>query len=321
LQLLLNKNTDIYFNLALEEYLLKYTNDDYIIIWQSGNSLVFGKHQNVFEEINLKHVLENNINIARRISGGGTVYHDFGNINFSFILTKEAGKQVDFKSNTKPIFNYLKNLGLNVNYSKRHDIFIDDNKISGNAEHVYKNRVLHHGTLLFNSNLDLLNKSLKKNTSKFSSKAVKSASSQVTNISDYLENENIDDFINGLQDYLIKNNNAENNFTLNDRYLKEIEKLRNTKFINNSWLYDYSPKFTFKNTIVIDNKEINIELNIEQGIIKKANLFINNVENIMINDIFTKKNYYPKIIKGLIENNNLAKQIGIENNELFYAFF
>ncbi len=159
------------------------------ILWQNSPAVIVGKHQNALAEINVAFVMANNIPVVRRLTGGGTVFHDKGNINFTFIKNADdEGKMIDFRKYAGPILEGLQSLGLNAQFSARNDIFLNDKKISGNAEHIYakKKRVLHHGTLLFNSNLALLNEAIKANPDRYIDKAVNSVRSVVTNIVDYL---------------------------------------------------------------------------------------------------------------------------------------
>ena len=147
------RNTNPYFCLAAEEYLLKTFNEDIFMLWQSQDTVVVGKHQNALGEINYPFIRANNITVARRISGGGTAYHDGGNVNFTYIKNVKSPAEISFKQFTRPVVEALGKLGLNATTSGRNDLLIEGFKISGNAEHVFKNRVLHHGTLLFNSDL------------------------------------------------------------------------------------------------------------------------------------------------------------------------
>ena len=179
-----------FFNLATEEYLFKQATNNYFLLYRNNPSIIIGKHQNAFSEINYKQTINSTIPVIRRLSGGGTVYHDRGNINFSFIVNKEGKNLIDFKKHIEPFYNLLIELGVNVSYSKRNDLFIGDKKISGNAEHVFKNRILHHGTLLYNTELHLLRNALKLNPDKFKSKAINSIRSPVDNIINHLNNRN-----------------------------------------------------------------------------------------------------------------------------------
>jgi len=200
------KNTDPYFCLAAEEYLLKNFQEDIFMLWQSENAVVVGKHQNLLGEINYPFVRENNIALCRRISGGGTVFHDSGNVNFSFIKNVKSPAEISFKQFTAPVVDALAKLGVAATTSGRNDLLIDGLKISGNAEHVYKNRVLHHGTLLFNSDLKNLGQAIKVVPGKYESKAVQSNRSPVANISQFLKNPmTTGEFVQFLLDVQIEN--------------------------------------------------------------------------------------------------------------------
>ena len=181
-----NKNTNPYFNLACEEYILKEFNEECFMLWRNSPCIVVGKNQNTLSEINKDYVDKNNITIVRRLSGGGAVFHDLGNINFTFISNQKETFN-DFKRFTVPIIDALKQLNVNAEFSGRNDLTIDGKKFSGNAQYCYKNRVLHHGTLLFSANVKDISQSLNVKEKKFEGKAVKSVKSRVTNISSHLK--------------------------------------------------------------------------------------------------------------------------------------
>ena len=128
--------TDPYFNLAAEEYVLKNFSDDVFMLWRNDNAIIVGKHQNTLSEINLDYVKEKGIKVVRRISGGGAVFHDLGNLNFTFIRTGEEGNLVDFKRFTLPIIEVLQKMGVDAKFEGRNDLTIEGKKFSGNAEHV-----------------------------------------------------------------------------------------------------------------------------------------------------------------------------------------
>ncbi|MBN2814917.1 MAG: lipoate--protein ligase family protein, partial [Bacteroidales bacterium] len=174
--------TDPYYNLATEEYLLRQLHDDVFMLWISRPVIVVGKHQNALAEINYRFVSDNHIDVARRLTGGGAVFHDEGNVNFAFIRAGEPGRLVDFNAFIEPVTAFLQTLGVEALRGPKNEILVNGLKISGNAEHVYKNRVLHHGTLLYQSNLDRLRQSLKPSGGRYIDKAVQSNRSSVTNL-------------------------------------------------------------------------------------------------------------------------------------------
>ena len=242
------------------------------MLWQSNDTVVVGKHQNALGEINYRFVRENNITVARRISGGGTVFHDSGNVNFSFIKNVKSPAEISFKQFTQPVVKTLAKLGITATTSGRNDLLIDGKKISGNAEHIFKKRVLHHGTLLYNSDLKNLGQAIKVIPGKYQSKAVKSNRSEVANISSFLKTElSIGNFIQFMIDVQLKN--SENTFyELNENDIQKIEFLVNEKFNKQDWNFGYSPKYSFKNIVEIDGKTISIELNVKRGIIEDCKI-------------------------------------------------
>ncbi len=263
-------HTDPFFCLAAEEYLLKNFSEDIFMLWQSVNTVVLGKHQNAMAEINYRFVRENNITVARRISGGGTVFHDAGNVNFTFIKNVKSPAEINFKMFTEPVVEALAELGIEATTSGRNDLLIEGLKISGNAEHVFKNRVLHHGTLLFDSDLQNLGQAIKVMPGKYESKAVQSNRSPVANISSFLKQaipvDEFIDFLIGVQ--LRKEGTTRYEMTADD--YKTIEELAREKFATWDWRFGYSPKYTFKNELEIDGKILHIFLEVKKGVIENA---------------------------------------------------
>lgn len=220
-----SKSLNPYFNLALEEFLMTNLKDEVFMLWQNENTIVVGKNQNTLSEINYDFAKEHNINIVRRMSGGGAVYHDMGNINFTFIKNGESLFS-DYKSFTEPIIAFLKTLGVNATLSGRNDILIDDKKISGNAQFMKNGRVLHHGTLLLSSPADIIGKALNADPEKIASKGIKSVKSRVTNINAHLENPiSAEDFKEKLSSFVINNSKDCQEYDINE-HIAEIEKLK-----------------------------------------------------------------------------------------------
>ena len=184
--LIYNEKTNPFFNLAMEEYFLKNFDEDIFILWRNESSVIVGKNQNTLSEINLDYIKENSIPVVRRQSGGGAVFHDLGNINFTFIASNNDNFS-DFKRFTTPIIELLKTLDINAKFSGRNDLLIDGCKFSGNAQYNYKNKVMHHCTLLFSSQISDMSNALKVKPIKFEGKSIKSVKARVTNISEHLK--------------------------------------------------------------------------------------------------------------------------------------
>jgi len=259
------KNTNPYFCLATEEYLLKNFSEDIFMLWQSKDTVVLGKHQNALAEINYPFVRENNITVARRISGGGTVFHDAGNVNFTFIKNVKSPAEISFSQFTEPVREALAQLGVEATTSGRNDLLIEGFKVSGNAEHVFKKRVLHHGTLLFNSDLENLGQAIKVVPGKYESKAVQSNRSPVANISNFLKQEmEIKDFVDFLIDVQLKKE-GNSLYQISETDAEVISKLATEKFETWDWKFGYSPKYSFNNEVEIDGKKLSVQLSVKKG--------------------------------------------------------
>jgi lipoate-protein ligase A len=266
-------STDPYFNLAAEEYFLKNFQEDFFMLWRSRSSVVVGKHQNALAEINHEFVRENQIPVARRLSGGGTVFHDPGNVNFTFIRNVVNISEVNFKVFTVPVVEALKKLGVEAYTTGRNDLLIDGKKISGNAEHVHRNRVLHHGTLLFDSRLDALKGALKVDLSKFEDKAVQSNRSEVTNIANYLPKPiSVGEFTDFIFGEISQNYTEFQVYELTAADITAIEKLSVEKYQTWDWIFGYSPRYRFTNKLEAENSEIQISLLVEKGHIAEVGI-------------------------------------------------
>ena len=273
MKLLVSNSICPYFNLATEAYFLQNTEENILFIWQSESAVVSGKHQNICSEINYKFCKENSILPARRLSGGGTVFHDMGNINFTFIKNIETGmdKAVNYKQFLEPIRAALNLLGIETTYSHRDDLLLNGKKISGNAQHVFqqKKRVLHHGTLLYDSQLNNL-KSALHSEGHYIDKAVKSVRSEVTNI----RNEHN---LGTTAEFLKKFIQVLNQTLGATSFLTEIESnaivsLKNEKFSQENWILGYSPKYTHQREIQLNHEVYKLEMLVDKGIIAEMSI-------------------------------------------------
>ena len=267
-------STDPYFNIATDEYIFKHINEDCFMLWQNDNAIIVGKHQNTLAEINIDYVKEHDIKVVRRLSGGGAVYHDMGNLNYSFTKTGENTEMVDFKKYILPILEVLQGLGVDARFEGRNDLTIDGKKFSGNAEHVFKNKVLHHGTLLFTSEMKSVSGALKINPLKYSGKAVKSVPKRVTNISDHLKVPiTLEEFTQKIMDHIIFTHDDCVLYEFTETDLKAIKKIRDEKYATWEWNYGKSPDYNFKKGIRTDGGTLEMNLDVEKGIIKKVKIY------------------------------------------------
>lgn len=269
------KETDPTINLAFEEYVFNQMdkNESYFLLWQNDNAVIVGKHQNTIEEVNQEYVKDNNIKVVRRLSGGGAVYHDLGNLNFTFIVDDHGKDPFDFKAFTRPLVDVLQSLGVNAEFNSRNDIAIDGKKFSGNSQYAKKGRILHHGTILFNSKLATIQSALKVKKDKFESKGIKSVKSRITNISEYLDEDySLADFKKALLKFMFKDENLQEIF-LEEKDLKAIEILRSEKYATWEWNYGRSPEYNLRKERKYDFGLITILLQVEKGSIREIRFF------------------------------------------------
>ncbi|PKM64731.1 MAG: lipoate--protein ligase [Firmicutes bacterium HGW-Firmicutes-20] len=264
---LINKSTNPYFNLALDEYALKHINidEDFFFLWQNEPSVIIGKNQNTLEEINQGFIEKNNIKVARRVSGGGAVYHDFGNLNFTFIINVDDPGEVNYKKYVQPIIDALMEMGVKAEASGRNDILIQGLKISGNAQRMANKKLMHHGTLLYDVNIENLVQALHVTEDKYISKGVKSVRSRVTNIKEHLpDSTDIFDFYNSLH-FFLSNRGKDKEIVLSEKEIAKIEFEAMNRFATWDWIYGESPDFNFVNKKRFKGGNLEIKAEIGHG--------------------------------------------------------
>jgi lipoate-protein ligase A len=308
--------TDPAFNLAAEEYFFRQSAEDITLLYINDPSVIVGKHQNPFEEINYRYVTEKDIPVIRRLSGGGTVYHDHGNLNFTFIVNSESGKQISFDRFIEPVTLYLKGFGVGTVVGDKHEVRTGGLKFSGNAAHVFRNRSLHHGTMLFSSQLDNLREALKQGEASFRSRSVPSNRTSVVN----LENQMPDigstfHLKESLGRFLLEYFPGASTRMINRDESGAVSKLAEEKYRSREWNLGYGPSFVISNSITAEQKEWRVSLRVEKGVITECSVD-GYADNGMLSGALTGRAYCWQEVKDGVSGN----KIPIEESALFRLF-
>ena len=299
-----SNSTDPYFNLALEEYVFdKLPKDEsYFMLWQNANTIVIGKYQNAMQEINQKVVDERGIKVARRLSGGGAVYHDMGNLNFTFIVDQKDVEGLNFIIFVVPIVETLKGFGVQAEFTGRNDIVIDGRKISGNSQYVRKNRVMHHGCIMLDSDLEKVADALKVREAKFKSKSVKSVRSRVTTINDNAPVKiSMEEFKSALKEHILGDESVEP-YQLTEDDIREINRLRKEKYATWDWNYGRASQFEVTMEEKFDAGLVTVHMTAKDGRIIDIRFFGDFFGNGEIEDL-------EKALQGVILDNRLEDKL------------
>ncbi|GHV13339.1 lipoate--protein ligase [Clostridia bacterium] len=248
-----NDSLDPHFNLAAEEYTLETFPGDVFMLWRNSRSVILGKNQNAYSEINLDFARESGIKIVRRLTGGGCVFHDPGNVNFTYITDHDKSKVLNFEYFTLPVISALKSLGVEARLEGRNDLLIGNEKFSGNAQCVYKTksgqtRIMHHGTILYSADMSSLAEVLKPDEDKIISKSVKSVRSRVTNVADHLPEDRrmpVVEFFGYLEKFIAGGSDCVRH-TLTEEDNDNIEALAVSKYRTSEFLYGSNIAYEFR---------------------------------------------------------------------------
>ncbi len=261
------------YNLAFEEYVLTNRKDgDYLILWQNKNTVVIGNNQIMEAEVNHSFAKIHQIQLVRRTTGGGAVYHDLGNLNYSFITDAGDAAKLTMEYFTAPVIKALQLLGLNAETSGRNDILIDEKKVSGAAQRLLGNRILHHGTLLFDSDPEMISGSLNADPEKFRSKSMKSVRSRVGNIREYLNTDmDLMSFWNHLKDVFTEDGFKQD--ALSDVELSAVADLAQTKYRSWEWNFGRSPRYCVSRKKRFAGGSVTVDVLVDRGTISQIDFF------------------------------------------------
>nr|WP_317632125.1 lipoate--protein ligase [uncultured Flavobacterium sp.] len=319
--------TDPTINLAIEEFAVRHLPADQpiLLFYINKPAIIIGKNQNTIEEINTNYVEDQNIKVVRRLSGGGAVYHDEGNLNFSFITANDGKSFSDFKKFLNPIIQALAKLGIDAEVKGRNDILIGEKKISGNAQFATLGKIFTHGTLLFNSDIDEVVNALKVRKDKIESKGMKSVRSRVANISEYLTEPMT---IEAFREYIllsifnVSDRDQVSEYSLTAADWEKINEISANRYANWDWNYGKSPVSTSVFSKRFPSGVIDIHLNITKGYIENIKIFgdffgigeVSDIENMLLN-----KKYDREVLRETLQNVDINHYFGAITLEDFLA--
>lgn len=289
---LINNNiTDPRINLALEEYCLRNLDpdNDYLLFYINAPCIIVGKHQNILQEVNWEYTQKNGIGLIRRISGGGAVYHDHGNLNFSFITGFRKQKLDYFKELIEPILNTLRQLGVPAELTKKNDIFVEGKKISGNSQYTNIKRMLSHGTLLFDADLDALIEALDSTVDIIESKGIPSKKSNVRNISGYLKKPlDIYGFRYKIIEGLAAAFGEMDEWKLSGKDWNRIHRLAEEKYQSWDWTFGHSPEFIIRHRFKLNLHKVNARIRVNRGLVTRIEPEYGEIEDTLISSLIGK---------------------------------
>jgi lipoate-protein ligase A len=272
-----SRNTDPRSNLALEQFVFDSLDrrHNFFMLWQNHNSIIVGKHQNTIAEVNASFVNAHDISVVRRLSGGGAVYHDLGNLNYTFITDTGTDNTINFSAFCLPIQKALTTFGVPVEVTGRNDMTVLGKKFSGNAQYLKQGRIMHHGTILYDSDLNILSSALNVSDDKIKSRGIQSVQSRVTNIRPYMKTDMpIGDFWAALKKYMFDSFDMME-YALSEKEFDEVNKLKNNVYAQWSWNYGASPPHNIRKTRRIEGcGSFEVLLDVEkEGIINSITFY------------------------------------------------
>lgn len=309
-------------NLAIEEYALRHLpiDDTYLLFYVNEPCIIVGKNQNTAEEINRDYVEENNVHVVRRLSGGGAVYQDKGNLNFSFITKDDGDSFSNFKKFTQPVIDTLQKLGVDAQLSGRNDIHVGERKISGNAQYTTKGRMFSHGTLLLDSDIEQVVMALNVSDEKIRSKGIKSIRSRVANINEFLDHKmNVDELKKAILEFVFAEGDVETH-QLTEKDWEGIRDISKDRYQNWDWNYGQNPKFDLHRSKKFDAGLIDIRMNVKGNVITDVKIFgdfFGVGEVIDVEEMLKNVRYEEKALHEALQDLDMSHYFGRISKEEF----
>ncbi|WP_203267142.1 lipoate--protein ligase [Streptococcus uberis] len=303
---IVNKSNNPAYNIALEAYAFRelLSEDEIFILWINEPAIIIGKHQNTIQEINKEYIDAHGIHVARRLSGGGAVYHDLNNLNYTIISNKSEEGAFDFKTFSQPVIETLADLGVKAEFTGRNDLEIKGKKFCGNAQAYYKGRMMHHGCLLFDVDMTVLGDALKVSKDKIESKGIKSVRARVTNILDELpEKISVNEFSDKILAKMKETYPDMTEYVLSEDELAKIQKSADEQFGNWDWVYGKAPEYTIERNVRYPAGKINTFANVEKSIIKNIKIYgdffgikdVQDIEELLVGTRYENKDVLEKL--------------------------
>lgn len=303
---IVNNSNDPAYNIALESYAFRELvgEDELFLLWINEPAIIIGKHQNAIAEINKEYTDSHGIHVVRRLSGGGAVYHDLNNLNYTIISNKADEGAFDFKTFSKPVIDTLATLGVKADFTGRNDLEIDGKKICGNAQAYYKGRMMHHGCLLFDVDMSVLADALKVSKDKIESKGVKSVRARVTNINNELPQKmTVLEFKDAILNQMKKEYPDMEEYVLSEDELKHIQDIRDSQFGTWDWTYGETPDYTIERNVRYPAGKITSFAKVEKSVIESIKIYgdffgigdVSDIETLLVGTRYEYKDVLAKL--------------------------